>query len=81
MIRTTDPGTARPLHVQDRQHRRTAGDTFLAWQWPLHSGEAFGWAGRLLVCAAGLPPLVLSVTGYTVWQARRRARQSRSTAT
>ncbi|MCG7756039.1 MAG: PepSY domain-containing protein [Nitrosomonas sp.] len=24
------------------------------WQWPLHSGKAFGWIGRVLVFLCGL---------------------------
>lgn len=61
------------LRVEDAAHRRTAGDTFLAWQWPLHSGQAFGWPGRLVVCATGFVPLVLYVTGLRVWLVKRRA--------
>jgi uncharacterized iron-regulated membrane protein len=55
---------------------RTAGDTFLAWQNPLHTGEAFGNASRVLVSAAGLVPSLLFVTGMIMWlKARKRARR------
>jgi uncharacterized iron-regulated membrane protein len=54
---------------------RTVGDTFLAWQNPLHTGEAFGIASRVLVSAAGLVPSLLFVTGVIMWlRARKRAR-------
>jgi uncharacterized iron-regulated membrane protein len=34
----------------------TAGDTFVAWLFPLHNGEAFGLPGRWIVCMAGFVP-------------------------
>lgn len=56
--------------------RRTmpVGEGFLHWQFPLHSGEAFGRPGRLVVCAAGLMPSALLVTGFLIWWRKRRAR-------
>lgn len=61
----------------------SAGEHFLRWQFPLHTGQAFGLVGRILVALTGLCILVLSVTGFyvwwTKWLARRRARaRSRS---
>ena len=53
----------------------TAGDTFIAWQWPLHSGYAFGWTGRILVLICGLLCPVVFVTGVIRWLQKRRARQ------
>jgi uncharacterized iron-regulated membrane protein len=54
----------------------TAGDRFIAWQFPLHSGQAFGWTGRLLIAVTGLCMLVLSVTGFYVWLRNWRARRA-----
>lgn len=59
------------LHRRDRR-ALPAGEAFLHWQFPLHSGEAFGLPGRLLICAAGLTPLLLLVTGALIWWRRRR---------
>lgn len=42
------------LRVQDPSTRSTAGQAFVEWQWPLHSGRAFGWTGRILVFLSGL---------------------------
>lgn len=53
------------------------GDRFLHWMHPLHSGEAFGLPGRLLVCAGGLLPALLLVTGWLRWRHKRRGRASR----
>jgi uncharacterized iron-regulated membrane protein len=53
----------------------TAADVFYAWQFPLHSGEAFGMVGRWIVFASGLTPAVLYVTGFLLWWRKRRARE------
>lgn len=51
----------------------TAGETFLAWQFPLHNGEAFGLAGRWIVFFSGFVPLVLYVTALRMWWLKRLA--------
>lgn len=61
------------LKVQDPGTRNTAGQTFIEWQWPLHSGRAFGWSGRILVFLSGLACPVLFVTGLIRWLQKRRA--------
>ncbi|WP_205800376.1 PepSY-associated TM helix domain-containing protein [Methylomonas sp. Kb3] len=50
-------------------------DVFYDWQWPLHSGHAFGWPGRILVLLAGLACPVLYITGIVRWLQKRRAKQ------
>jgi len=55
----------------------TAGDVFLQWQWPLHSGQAFGWTGRILVFLTGLACPLLYVTGLIRWLQKRRASRRR----
>jgi uncharacterized iron-regulated membrane protein len=72
-----DRYSGRVLHVQDRD-RFTAGETFLEWLFPVHSGEAFGAIGRPFVFLIGLAPLTLYVTGFLRWRHKRRA-QKRST--
>lgn len=52
----------------------TAGETFLNLLRPLHSGEAFGFVGRILWCIVGFAPLVLYVTGILRWQQKLRAK-------
>jgi uncharacterized iron-regulated membrane protein len=51
----------------------TAGEVFTHWQWPLHSGQAFGWTGRILVFLSGLACPVLFVTGVIRWLQKRKA--------
>lgn len=61
------------LHTEDVA-TGTAGNAFLAWQWPLHSGQAFGMTGRILVLLSGLACVGLFVTGVLRWLHKRRAR-------
>jgi uncharacterized iron-regulated membrane protein len=45
----------------------TAGDRFIFWQFPLHSGEAFGVAGKAAISAAAMALAVMCGTGLYVW--------------
>lgn len=67
-----DQYTGQILKVYD-SGAGSAGDVLLDWQWPLHSGQAFGWTGRILVLLAGLACPVLYVTGVMRWLQKRRA--------
>ncbi len=53
----------------------SAGDRFWGWQNPLHSGHAFGAAGRLLVFMSGLAAMLFVFTGVPLWFARRPTRE------
>ncbi len=59
----------------------TAADAIMAWQYPLHSGKALGWAGRVLVLLAGMATCALTLTGYLIWWRRRTARRGARHAT
>lgn len=73
-----DAGSGAPLASRDYD-RGTASDRLMAWMFPLHSGQAFGWPGRLLVLLTGLAVALLSWTGLTIWWRKRRAeRRSRA---
>jgi uncharacterized iron-regulated membrane protein len=56
----------------------SAGDQFLTWILPLHTGTAFGMLGRVAIALAGVVLVGLLVTGFYVWgvkwRMRRRAR-------
>lgn len=67
-----DQYTGRVLGVRDPREDG-AGDTLLAWLHPLHSGEAFGLPGRLVVLVSGLAPLMLLATGWLRWRQKRLA--------
>lgn len=63
--------------LASRRHREaTAGDAFLAWQLPLHGGSAFGLVGRIVVCLLGFVPLLLAMTGISIWRSKLQARRS-----
>jgi uncharacterized iron-regulated membrane protein len=67
------------LKVYDRG-TGSVGDVFLDWQWPLHSGHAFGWMGRILVFLAGLACPVLYVTGVIRWLQKRKVNKIKNAA-
>ncbi|MDP3334253.1 MAG: PepSY-associated TM helix domain-containing protein [Methylococcaceae bacterium] len=52
----------------------TAGEVFTHWQWPLHSGQAFGMTGRILVFITGLACPLLFITGVIRWLQKHRAK-------
>jgi len=56
----------------------SAGDTFLRWLHPLHSGEVLGLTGRIIVCIAGFIPLILYITGVRRWLQKRRVQNNNS---
>ena len=72
-----DPRSGAVLNRADRA-TRTRGDAFLVWQRVLHEGEAFGVAGRVVICVTGALPALLVVTGAMIWlRQRRRPRAER----
>lgn len=69
---SVDPYSGEILHISDPS-TGTAGDVFAQWQWPLHSGQAFSWTGRILVFLSGLACPILFVTGIIRWLQKRKA--------
>ncbi|WP_230874825.1 PepSY-associated TM helix domain-containing protein [Methylomonas sp. LL1] len=49
----------------------SAGQTFTTWQWPLHTGEAFGANSRPIWFIMGLMPLTLWLSGVCHWLSRK----------
>lgn len=76
---TVDQYNGTILKVKDPSTRSTVGQTFIEWQWPLHSGKAFGWTGRILVFLSGLACPVLFVTGVIRWLQKRKAHKHKIT--
>jgi uncharacterized iron-regulated membrane protein len=50
---------------------RSAGEAFMHWLLPLHVGSAFGTAGLVAMCLAGVAPLVLALSGMWLWWRKR----------
>jgi uncharacterized iron-regulated membrane protein len=67
-----DQYSGKIIHERERGSR-TAGDIFVEWLYPLHTGEAFGFVGQLIILSSGLVPLMLYVTGIIRWLQKRRA--------
>lgn len=51
------------------------GDMVLQAQYPLHSGQIAGLAGRIVVCILGLLVAMLAITGVYIWWRKRAARR------
>lgn len=62
----------------DKPGEGSAGDVFLQWQLPLHSGEIIGLPGRIIICLSGLAAAGLAAFGVVIWWRKRRARQQRA---
>ena len=60
----------------DRPARSSAGDRFMAWIFPLHSGLAFGWPSRLLIALSGIVILGTNGASLYTWISRWRKRRS-----
>lgn len=52
-----------------------AGDKFLTWIFPLHTGTAFGLPGRILIALAGAGLVTMLVSGFYVWGVKWRMRR------
>jgi uncharacterized iron-regulated membrane protein len=59
-----------PMHMQVTQF-------IIEWQYPLHSGAAFGLAGRIVIFIAGLLITALAVTGVIITSRKLIRRQER----
>ncbi|MBU3736580.1 MAG: PepSY domain-containing protein, partial [Methylobacterium sp.] len=66
-----DPYSGRVLHHWSGLER-SGGQAFLDWMHPIHSGEAFGLTGRLIIFASGLVPMLLWITGWMRWRHKTR---------
>ena len=51
-----------------------SGNSFLIWQFPLHSGDALGLGGRWLLLLSGLSPTILFGSGLYLWWTKRQRR-------
>ncbi|CAN7465201.1 PepSY-associated TM helix domain-containing protein [Massilia sp. LjRoot122] len=68
---SVDAGSGAVLRAIDPLSAR-GGDWFVSTMFPLHSGEAFGTLGRVVISIAGFTPLLFFITGLVVWIKFRR---------
>lgn len=74
-----DSASGEVLRVVDPVNGKR-GDAFLAWMFPLHTGDAFGTAGRIFITLFGMAPLGFMVTGVAVWLKKRPRKRERVAA-
>lgn len=55
-----------------------AGNQVAAWQYPLHSGKAFGWPGRIIIFLSGILVTMLVVTGVKIWWRKAQAKKQKT---
>lgn len=72
-----DQYNGKVLYIQDPL-KVSAGQSFIDWQFPLHSGEALGMTGRLLIFASGIVTVVLMVTGMILWFKKKRRKAQKN---
>jgi uncharacterized iron-regulated membrane protein len=72
-----DQYSGRVLHVRAVEPN-SASDVVARWQFPLHSGQAFGWPGRIAVLIAGLIIPALYVTGIVIWWNKRVGKKTKT---
>jgi len=63
---------------QRKLSEATGGDVFLAWQWPLHTGGAFGLIGQCLILIGAVALVTVCVTGFNVWLRKQRSKRQHS---
>ena len=63
----------RELHAD-----QPAGRRFVSSLFPLHSGDFFGWPGRIAMAIAALALPLFTLTGWWMWLQRRRAERARA---
>lgn len=68
-----DDRTGRVMSV-DMPGRGPAGDRVLQLQFPWHSGEIAGLAGRIVIATTGVAVAMLAITGVMIWRRKRHAR-------
>jgi uncharacterized iron-regulated membrane protein len=70
--------TGELMHVHDR-HAETAGDTFNAWQLPLHNGRVFGLFGQIIILLSGIVITLICVTAFLIYAKKAKARDTKKT--
>lgn len=67
------------LHVHNRSNE-TVGDTFNAWQLPLHTGRVFGIIGQIIILLSGIIITIICVTGFLIYAKKAKAREAKQNA-
>jgi uncharacterized iron-regulated membrane protein len=79
LLVTLNPDTGHVNFIDDPR-RYGIGEKVLNWQYALHFGVGVSWLWKSLVFLSGLLPLMLAVTGASIWWLKRRPSRARATA-
>lgn len=60
---------------QRKLQEASGGDVFLAWQWPLHTGGAFGLIGQCLILIGAIALVSMCITGFNIWLRKWRSKR------
>lgn len=63
---------------QRKAQDASGGDVFSAWQYPLHTGSAFGLIGQCLILLGAITLVAVCITGFNVWLRKRRSERQHS---
>jgi uncharacterized iron-regulated membrane protein len=55
-----------------------SGNSFIDWQFPIHTGRQAGVIGRLLILSGGLGLIFFTTSGLWLWLSSRRQRKARA---
>jgi uncharacterized iron-regulated membrane protein len=69
---TLNPATAEITFIDDPR-RYGLRDRILNWSYAIHFAVGLPWIWKGLVFLSGLLPLLLAITGASIWWLRRRA--------
>jgi sulfite reductase (NADPH) flavoprotein alpha-component len=69
--------TGRAVVGRERYADQPAGRRFVSSLFPLHSGDFFGWPGRVAMALAAFALPLFALTGFWMWLQRRRAGRTR----
>lgn len=72
-----DQYSGKVLAIQD-PFAQTNGTQTIHWLHPLHSGEAFGFIGRILACLSGITLNALIMTGIIRWLNKRHIKKQKT---
>lgn len=66
------------LFLLKKMAGRSAGDVFISWLRPLHSGLAFGLTGQILILISALVLVTMCITSFNVWLRKHRSEQQQA---
>lgn len=73
-LRMTDGQVVLERKIRDAP----GGNVFMAWQRPLHTGQAFGLVGQCLVLLGAVALTLMCITGFNIWLRKQRSERRKA---